>query len=88
MPLIGADFSVLESGRSVLSLTLAAQSLEKEVQDVKATLQTMLAQLKGDDEEEEEPQDHDLMENGTEEKEEGGEEEDDEDQYFSDSWDI
>lgn len=66
-----------------LSLTLAAQSLEKEVQDVKATLQTMLAQLKG--EEEEELQDDDLMKNGTEEEEE---EEEDEDQYFSDSWDI
>lgn len=65
-----------------LSLTLAAQSLEKEVQDVKTTLQTMLAQLKG--EEEEELQDDDLMKNGTEEEEE----EEDEDQYFSDSWDI
>lgn len=71
-------------------LTLRAQSLEKEVQDVKATLQSMLAQLKeeeGDDEEkeeeqqeEEELQDDDLMQNGTEDEEE--------DQYFSDSWDI
>lgn len=67
---------------SFLSLTVAAQSLEKEVQDVKATLQTMLAQLKG--EEEEELRDHDLLKNGTEEEEE----EEDEDQYFSDSWDI
>lgn len=66
------------------SLTLAAQSLEKEVQDVKATLQTMLAQLKGEEEEEEEElPDHHLMKNGTEE-----EEEEEEDQYFSDSWDI
>lgn len=56
--------------------------MEKEVQDVKATLQTMLAQLKG--EEEEELRDHDLLKNGTEEEEE----EEDEDQYFSDSWDI
>lgn len=60
---------------------MAAQSLEKEVQDVKATLQTMLAQLQGGEEEEEELQDDDLMKNGTEEEE-------DEDQYFSDSWDI
>lgn len=67
------------------SLTLAAQSLEKEVQDVKATLQTMLAQLKGE-EEEEELRDDDLMKNGTEEEEE--EKDEDEDQYFSDSWDI
>lgn len=64
-----------------LALTVAAQSLEKEVQDVKATLQTMLAQLQGGEEEEEELQDDDLMKNGTEEEE-------DEDQYFSDSWDI
>lgn len=64
-----------------LALTVAAQSLEKEVQDVKATLQTMLAQLQGG-EEEEELQDDDLMKNGTEEEDE------DEDQYFSDSWDI
>lgn len=70
-------------------LTLRAQSLEKEVQDVKATLQSMLAQLReeeGDEEEkeeeqeEEELQDDDLMQNGTED--------DEEDQYFSDSWDI
>lgn len=71
-------------------LTRCAQSLEKEVQDVKATLQSILAQLKeeeGEEEEEddegrveEELQDDDLMQNGTEEEEE--------DQYFSDSWDI
>lgn len=65
------------------SLTLAPQSLEKEVQDVKATLQTMLAQLQGEDEEEQ--QDHNLTKNGTQEKED---EDEDEDQYFSDSWDI
>lgn len=67
------------------------QSLEKEVQEVKATLQTMLAQLKeeGDGEEEvSELQDDDLMKNGTEEEEEEEEEDEDEDQYFSDSWDI
>lgn len=67
------------------SLTRAAQSLEKEVQEVKATLQTMLAQLKEEEEEEEEEgelQDDDLMKNGTEEEEE------EEDQYFSDSWGI
>ena len=66
-----------------LSLTPAAQSLEEEVQDVKAILQTMLTQLKG--EEEEELDDRDLIKNRTEEEEE---EEEDEDQYFSDSWDI
>ncbi|XP_044229281.1 disrupted in schizophrenia 1 protein [Thunnus albacares] len=66
------------------------ESLEKEVQEVKATLQTMLAQLKEEKEEEEEAtelQDDDLMENGIE-KEEEEEEEEEEDQYFSDSWDI
>lgn len=60
-------------------LTHTTQSLEKEVQEVKATLQTMFAQLK---EEEQELKDNDLMKSGTEEEEE------DEDQYFSDSWDI
>ncbi|XP_068597383.1 disrupted in schizophrenia 1 protein [Brachionichthys hirsutus] len=63
------------------------RSLEKEVREVKATLQTMLAQLKGEEDEEEEDvsevEDDDLMKNGTEE-----EEEEEEDQYFSDSWDI
>lgn len=66
------------------------QSLEKEVQEVKTTLQTMLAQLQENEEEEEEDvnklQDDDLMENGIEDEEE--EEGDEEDQYFSDSWDI
>ncbi|KAI9519899.1 hypothetical protein NQZ68_022926 [Dissostichus eleginoides] len=74
------------------SLTRAAQSLEKEVQEVKATLQTMLEQLQEEEEEEEnELQDDDLMENGTEEEEEEVEEEEEEeedDQYFSDSWGI
>lgn len=71
------------------SLTRCAQSLEKEVQDVKTTLQSMLAQLREEEKEEEEEeeeealQDDDLMQNGTEE-----EEEEEEDQYFSDSWDI
>lgn len=59
------------------------QSLEKEVQNVKATLQSMLAQLQKDEEGEEDEvnklEDDDLMENGL------GEEED---EYFSDSWDI
>ncbi|XP_054456242.1 disrupted in schizophrenia 1 protein [Anoplopoma fimbria] len=71
------------------------QSLGKEVQEVKATLQTMLAQLKEEEEEEEEVnvlRDDDLMENGTEEEEdedeEDEEEEEEEDQYFSDSWGI
>ncbi|XP_041866032.1 disrupted in schizophrenia 1 protein [Melanotaenia boesemani] len=63
------------------------QSLEKEVQEVKSTLQTMLAQLKLEEEQEEEEEEeelNDLMKNGTEEEEE----EEEEDQYFSDSWDI
>ncbi|XP_029962328.1 disrupted in schizophrenia 1 protein [Salarias fasciatus] len=64
------------------------QSLEKEVQEVKSTLQTMLAQLRleGEEEEEEEEEEelNDLTTNGTEEEEE----EEEEDQYFSDSWDI
>ncbi|XP_055018935.1 disrupted in schizophrenia 1 protein [Boleophthalmus pectinirostris] len=59
------------------------QSLEKEVQNVKATLQSMLTQLQKDEEEEDDEinklEDDDLMENGLEEEE---------DQYFSDSWDI
>ncbi|XP_029926986.1 disrupted in schizophrenia 1 protein [Myripristis murdjan] len=63
------------------------QSLEKEVRQVKATLQSMLAQLKEEEIEEDASvlQDGDLMENGIEEEEE---EEEEEDQYFSDSWDI
>ncbi|KAL6101606.1 disc1 [Pungitius sinensis] len=66
------------------------QSLEKEVQEVKATLQTMLAQLKEEEEEEEEVNglhDDDLMRNGTAEEEED-EEDEEEDQYFSDSWGV
>ncbi|XP_040906191.1 disrupted in schizophrenia 1 protein [Toxotes jaculatrix] len=65
------------------------QSLEKEVQEVKATLQSMLTQLKEEEEEEGEVNellDDDLMKNRTEDEEE--EEEEEEDQYFSDSWDI
>ncbi|XP_030628127.1 disrupted in schizophrenia 1 protein [Chanos chanos] len=59
--------------------------LEKEVQEVKATLQTMLSQLKEEDEDqkkedEEEEQYHDT--------EEGAEQELEEDLYFSDSWEI
>ncbi|XP_072247387.1 disrupted in schizophrenia 1 protein isoform X2 [Leuresthes tenuis] len=73
------------------------QTLEKEVQEVKSTLQSMLAQLQMEEEEEEEEEDeeeevnelNDSMKNGTEEEEEEEEEdEDEEDQYFSDSWDI
>ncbi|KAM6956201.1 disrupted in schizophrenia 1 protein [Aplochiton taeniatus] len=63
-------------------LSGSAQSLETEVREVKATLQTMLAHLE-EVEEVHKDEDDDLMEN---EIEEGGEE--DEDQYFSDSWDI
>ncbi|KAF6725573.1 Disrupted in schizophrenia 1 protein [Oryzias melastigma] len=64
------------------------QSLEKEVQEVKSTLQSMLAQLKVEEEEEgDENESEDLLENVTE-KEEEEEEEEEEDQYFSDSWDI
>uniref|UniRef100_A0AAV2JLB1 Uncharacterized protein n=1 Tax=Knipowitschia caucasica TaxID=637954 RepID=A0AAV2JLB1_KNICA len=59
------------------------QSLEKEVQNVKSSLQSMLAQLQRDEEEDEEEinelEDDDLMEDGLDEEE---------DQYFSDSWDI
>uniref|UniRef100_A0A8C9X2M7 DISC1 scaffold protein n=2 Tax=Sander lucioperca TaxID=283035 RepID=A0A8C9X2M7_SANLU len=65
------------------------QSLEKEVQELKTTLQTMLAQLKEEEEEEEEVnelQGDDLVKNGTDDEEEEEEEEDD--QYFSDSWGI
>lgn len=66
------------------------QSLENEVQEVKATLQTMLRQLKEEEEEGTELIEDGLMKNGIEEEEEEEEEEDEEeeDQYFSDSWDI
>lgn len=70
--------NVCLSVSSVSSLTHTAQSLEKEVQEVKATLQSMLAQLKEEEEEEEEAgelQDDDLMKNGTEEELEEEEEE-------------
>lgn len=70
----------------ISSLTRTARSLEKEVQEVKATLQNMLARLREEKEEEEEDanelEDDELVENGTVEEDE------DEDQYFSDSWDI
>lgn len=74
------------SAASHCSLTHTTQSLEKDVQEVKAALQAMLAQLKEEEEEEEveELQDDDVMQNGTEEEED----EEEEDQYFSDSWDI
>lgn len=89
--------SQLVSAASDSSLTHDAQSLEKEVQEVKVTLQAMLTQLKEEAEEEEEGGeevnvllDDDLMKTETEEEggEEEEEEEEDEDQYFSDSWDI
>ncbi|XP_075875093.1 disrupted in schizophrenia 1 protein isoform X2 [Nelusetta ayraudi] len=78
------------------------QSLEKEVQDVKATLQSMLAQLKEEEGEEEEVEEGEEEEEEEEEDKEGqeeeelqdddlmqnGTEEEEEDQYFSDSWDI
>lgn len=70
-------------------LTFPAQSLEKEVQKVKATLQTMLAQLKEEDEDEVNALTDDvLMKNVTDDDEEDEEDEEEEDQYFSDSWDI
>ncbi|KAM9365128.1 disrupted in schizophrenia 1 protein [Pholidichthys leucotaenia] len=60
-------------------------SLEKEVQEVKSTLQTMLTQLKVEEEDEEEVNEmDDIVNNGIEDDEE----EEKEDQYFSDSWDI
>uniref|UniRef100_H3C121 DISC1 scaffold protein n=1 Tax=Tetraodon nigroviridis TaxID=99883 RepID=H3C121_TETNG len=74
--LIGVRLMTLEDELHAAMLNedqALTHSLEKEVQDVKATLQTMLAQLKGD-EEEEELQEHNLMRNRN--------------QYFSDSWDI
>lgn len=70
------------------SLTHTAQSLEREVQEVKATLQAMLAQLKEEEEEVNGLQDDDLMRNGTTEEEEEDEEDEEEDQYFSDSWGV
>nr|XP_057914833.1 disrupted in schizophrenia 1 protein isoform X3 [Doryrhamphus excisus] len=57
------------------------ESLEKQVQEVKTTLQNMLALLKDEDDDVRELQDDDPVENGILEDE-------DEDQYFSDSWDI
>ena len=75
-----------------------APCLEKEVGEVKATLQTMLLQLRVAEEEDEDEDGEDvnealdavdLMEDETEDELEGGEEgEEEEDQYFSDSWDI
>nr|CAD43194.1 disrupted in schizophrenia 1 protein [Takifugu rubripes] len=83
--LIGHRLTTLEDELHTALLTqdhTLTQSLEEEVQAVKATLQTMLSQLEEEEEEEEEElQDDDLMMNRSEEEE-------DEDQYFSDSWDI
>ncbi|XDV49812.1 hypothetical protein PO909_018992 [Leuciscus waleckii] len=58
--------------------------LEKEVQEVKATLQTMLSQLK--EEEEEEEEEEDKFSDGEEEQVE--DEALEEEHYFSDSWEI
>ena len=75
-----------------------AQSLTKEVQEVKATLQAMLAQLKEEEEEEEEEEEvkeerhrtamHDcvLMENGTEDEEDEDEEGEKEDEEEEDQY--
>ncbi|XP_067093129.1 disrupted in schizophrenia 1 protein [Osmerus mordax] len=60
------------------------QSLEVEVKEVKAALQSMLVQLKGEEEEEEEEEGDYIVENKKEEEED----EEEEDQYFSDSWEI
>ncbi|XP_061914524.1 disrupted in schizophrenia 1 protein-like isoform X4 [Entelurus aequoreus] len=56
------------------------ESLERKVQEVKATLQNMLALLK--EEVKEDSNEDDPVENGI------FEEDEEEDQYFSDSWDI
>lgn len=71
------------------------QCLEKEVQEVKSTLQSMFAQLKMEEQEEEEAtvliKDEaqvKVEDEEDEEEEEGEEEDEEEDQYFSDSWDI
>ncbi|XP_077469737.1 disrupted in schizophrenia 1 protein isoform X2 [Stigmatopora argus] len=68
-----------------------AESLERQVQEVKATLQNMLALLKEEDmdhhvhdDDDDGPEENGIL--GGEEEEE--EEEEEEDQYFSDSWDI
>ncbi|XP_051936410.1 disrupted in schizophrenia 1 protein isoform X1 [Hippocampus zosterae] len=65
-----------------------AESLERQVQEVKATLQNMLALLREEVEEDvnvhELQDDDEPVENETLEEEE----EEEEDQYFSDSWDI
>uniref|UniRef100_A0A3P9LXY6 DISC1 scaffold protein n=1 Tax=Oryzias latipes TaxID=8090 RepID=A0A3P9LXY6_ORYLA len=64
------------------------RSLEKEVQEVKSTLQSMLAQLKVEEEEEGDENELGDLLKSVAEKEEEEEEEEEEDQYFSDSWDI
>ncbi|KAK7139721.1 hypothetical protein R3I94_012390 [Phoxinus phoxinus] len=63
-------------------LTHILTKLEKEVQEVKAALQSMLSQLT---EEEEEEEDEDQF---SDVEEEHGEDEAEEEHYFSDSWDI
>ncbi|XP_077351699.1 disrupted in schizophrenia 1 protein isoform X2 [Festucalex cinctus] len=62
-----------------------AESLERQVQEVKATLQNMLTLLREDTQVHELQDDDHSVGNGILEEED---EEDEEDQYFSDSWDI
>lgn len=74
------------------SLTFSAQCLEKEVQEVKSTLQRMLTQLQVEEQQEDDTDVSDeLVKGETRVKvkaEEEEDEEEEEDQYFSDSWDI
>ncbi|XP_014852609.1 PREDICTED: disrupted in schizophrenia 1 protein isoform X1 [Poecilia mexicana] len=68
------------------------QCLEKEVQEVKSTLQRMLTQLQVEEQQEDDTDVSDeLVKDETRVKvkaEEEDDEEEEEDQYFSDSWDI
>ncbi|XP_057704289.1 disrupted in schizophrenia 1 protein isoform X2 [Corythoichthys intestinalis] len=63
-----------------------AESLERQVQEVKATLQNMLALLREEDMED--VHIHEVRDDGHPEENDILEEEEEEDQYFSDSWDI
>ncbi|XP_043992867.1 disrupted in schizophrenia 1 protein [Gambusia affinis] len=72
------------------------QCLEKEVQEVKSTLQRMLTQLQVEEQQEDDRHVSDELVKGetrvkvktVEEEDEEEDEEEEEDQYFSDSWDI
>ncbi|XP_032409526.1 disrupted in schizophrenia 1 protein [Xiphophorus hellerii] len=72
------------------------QCLEKEVQEVKSTLQRMLTQLQVEEQQEDDTDVSDELVKGEtrvkvkaeEEEDEEEDEEEEEDQYFSDSWDI